>query len=179
MSDWLTFWNNDVDTSNMDTTLSSYVDLMNANKKLQMAKATTSVVESLTSLQNIELYEKERKNAKQAIENQVLAGQEQILKELSYNTDQTLVYAARGNVSIASPVISERMKKGSEEAGFDFAMLRANADIQKINADIQYHAKRRKTFQSALKNTFGALMTYGAYSSMGGTESLNQAVYGG
>lgn len=181
MSDWFSFWGgrNKSDTTNLDTTLKTAADIKETIGKMQVAKSVVGAVEGLTSLANIPLYKKERDNAIKAIENNVLAGQDAIIRELSYNTDQALTYAARGNVSIGSPVIMERMKRGAKEAGYDFAMLRSNAEIQKINANIQYSAKRRATFNNALKGVMGALMTYGAYGSeLGGGESLSQAVYG-
>lgn len=165
MSDWFSFWSGKQksDTKDLDTTLSTTRDIKEATAQLRVAESGISAVESLTGLMNIPLYKKERDNAKKAIENQVLAGQEEILRNLSYNTDQALTYAARGNVSINAPVMRERMKKGAEEAGYDFAMLRSNADIQKINADITYQAKRRATFKKAIKGVENALLTYGAY----------------
>ena len=173
MSDWFSFWGGkqESDTSSLGATLSTTADVKKAIGQIQLAKGAISAVEGLTGLMNLPLYKKERDNTIRAIENNVLAGQEQIFRELSYNTDQTLTYAAKGNVSISSPVILERMKKGAQEAGYDFAMLRTNANIQKINADIAYSAKRRKTFNNALQGVMGALMTYGAYGSAltGGT----------
>lgn len=171
MSDWFSFWGgrNESDTSSLGATLSTAADVKKAIGKLQVAKSAMGAVEGLTGLANIPLYKKERDNAIKSIENNVLAGQEQIFRELSYNTDQTLTYAAAGNVSIGAPVIRERMKKGAQEAGFDFAMLRSNAEIQKINANISYSAKRRKAFDSALQGVLGSLMTYGASGLSGGT----------
>lgn len=165
MSDWFSFWGGKQksDTKDLDTTLSTTRDIKKATAQLRVAESTISAVEGLTSLANVSLYKKERDNTKKAIENQVLAGQEEILRTLSYNTDQALTYAARGNVSISAPVMRERMKKGAQEAGFDFAMLRSNANIQKINADITYSAKRRATFNKAIKGIGSALLTYGAY----------------
>lgn len=165
MSDWFSFWGGkqESDTKDLDTTLSTTRDITKATAQFKVAKSVMEAGEGLTGLMNIPLYKKERDNAKKAIENQVLAGQEEILRNLSYNTDQALTYAARGNVSIGAPVMRERMKKGAEEAGFDFAMLRSNADIQKINADISYQAKRRATFNKAIKGVQNALLTYGAY----------------
>jgi hypothetical protein len=176
MSDWFSFWGGkqESDTTNLSTTLSTTRDIRKANAQFQVAKGAIGAVEGLTGLMNIPLYKKERDNAIMAIENNVLAGQDAIIRELSYNTDQALTYAARGNVSISSPVIMERMKRGAKEAGYDFAMLRANADIQKANADIQYSAKRRKTFSNALQGVMGALMTYGAFgSSLGGDVAVD------
>lgn len=165
MSDWFSFWGgkNESDTTNLDTTLKTTADIKEAIGTMQVAKSAMGAVEGLTSLMNLPLYKKERDNAIRAIENNVLAGQDQIFRELSYNTDQAITYAARGNVSIGAPVIQERMKKGAQEAGFDFAMLRANADIQKINTNIQYSAKRRATFNQALQGVTNALLTYGVY----------------
>ena len=167
MSDWFSFWGGkqESDTTNLSTTLATTRDIRKANAQFQVAKGTIGAVEGLTGLMNIPLYKKERDNAIMAIENNVLAGQDAIIRELSYNTDQALTYAARGNVSIGSPVIMERMKRGAKEAGYDFAMLRANAEIAKTNANIQYSAKRRKAFNNALQGVMGALMTYGAYGS--------------
>ena len=184
MSDWFSFWGKkqESDTTNLDTTLSTASDIKKTIGQMQVAKGIVGAVEGLTGLMNLPLYKKERDNAIKAIENNVLAGQEQIFRELSYNTDQAITYAARGNVSIGSPVMRERMKKGAEEAGYDFSMLRANADIQKINANIQYSAKRRATFNKAIKGVMGALMTYGAYGdsfgSLFGGGSLSEEVYG-
>lgn len=181
MSDWFSFWGGkqESDTTNLSSTLATTRDIRKANAQFQVTKGVVGAVEGITGLMNIPLYKKERDNAIRAIENNVLAGQDAIIRELSYNTDQAITYAARGNVSIGSPVIMERMKKGAKEAGYDFAMLRANADIQKINADIQYSAKRRKTFSNALQGVMGALMTYGAFgSSLSGGESLSETVYG-
>ena len=184
MSDWFSFWGKkqESDTTNLDTTLSTASDIKKTIGQMQLAKGTVGAVEGLTGLMNLPLYKKERDNAIKAIENNVLAGQEQIFRDLSYNTDQAITYAARGNVSIGSPVMRERMKKGAEEAGYDFAMLRANADIAKTNAKIQYSAKRRATFNNAIKGVMGALMTYGTYSdsfgSLFGGGSLSEEVYG-
>lgn len=181
MSDWFSFWGgkNESDTSSLGATLDTTQKIQKANAQMQMGKGIVGAVEGLTSLMNLPLYKKERDNAIKAIENEVLAGQDQIFRELSYNTDQALTYAARGNVSIGAPVLRDRMKKGAEEAGFDFAMLRTNANIKKINADIQYSAKRRATFNNALQGVMGALMTYGVYgSALSGGESLSEAVYG-
>lgn len=180
MSDWFTFWGGkeSSDTQDLDTTLATTREIRSANKKLMVAESVLDAAEGITGLLNIGLYKKERDNEIKAIENKLLAGQEQIFKELSYNTDQALVYAARGNVSIASPVMMERMKKGAEEAGRDFAMLQANADIAKINADIKYSAKRRATFDKALKGVMGGLLTYGALSGGGTGGSLSETVYG-
>jgi len=171
MSSWFSFWGgeNKTDTSSLETTLGTASKVENAIAKAEIAKSTMGAVEGLTSLANIPLYSKERKNAIKSIENQVLAGQEQIFRELSYNTDQAIVYAARGNVSIGAPVMRERMKKGAEEAGFDFAMLRANAKVAKADANIAYNQKRRAAFGNALKGVMGAMMTYGAFSGMGAT----------
>lgn len=183
MSNWFSFWGGkqESDTKNLDTTLNTTRDIKKATAQIRVAQGAIGAAESLTGLMNVPLYKKERDNTKKAIENQVLAGQEEILRNLSYNTDQALTYAARGNVSISSPVMLQRMAKGAEEAGFDFAMLRSNANIQKINADISYQAKRRAAFNKAIKGVSTALLTYGAYSSdfgFGGGESLNSAVYG-
>lgn len=167
MSDWFSFWGerNKTDTSNLDATLKSVHDIQKSNAQMQIGKGVVGLTESLTSLLNLPLYKKEKENAIKAIENSVLAGQDEIIRNLSYNTDQTLVYAARGNVAIGSPVIRERMKKGASEASMDMAMLRANADIKKANVNMQYSAKRRKTFDNAIKGVMGALMTYGMYGS--------------
>ncbi len=183
MSDWFSFWGgkNESDTTDLDATLSTTRAIRKENAKIQVGKGLINAVEGVTGLMNIGLYKKERDNEIQAIENQVLAGQDQIFKELSYNTDQTLVYAARGNVSIGAPVIRARMQKGAEEAGRDFGVLQANADIAKINANIKYSAKRRATFNNALKGVMGGLLSYGMYGSEafgGNTESLSEAVYG-
>lgn len=173
MSDWFSFWGgkNESDTSSLTATLGTYSDVKKSIGQIQVAKGVVGAVEGLTSLMNIPLYKKERDNAIKSIENNVLAGQDAIIRELSYNTDQAITYAARGNVSIGAPVIRERMKKGAQEAGYDFAMLKANADIQKQNVNMQYSAKRRATFNNALKGVMGALLSYGAYGSMlsGGT----------
>lgn len=173
MSDWFSFWGGkqESDTTNLSTTLSTTRDIRKANAQFQVAKGAIGAVEGLTGLMNIPLYKKERDNAIKSIENNILAGQDAIIRELSYNTDQAITYAARGNVSIGAPVIRERMKKGAEEAGYDFGMLRANAEIQKQNVNMQYSAKRRATFNNALKGVMGALLSYGAYDSMlsGGT----------
>lgn len=161
MSDWFSFWGgrNESDTSSLGATLSTAADVKKAIGKLQVAKSAMGAVEGLTGLANIPLYKKERDNAIKSIENNVLAGQEQIFRELSYNTDQTLTYAAAGNVSISSPVIRERMKKGAQEAGFDFAMLRSNAEIQKINTNIQYAQKRKAQLDKAISGIVDTAFT--------------------
>lgn len=161
MSDWFSFWGGkqESDTSSLGATLETSKDVKTAIGQLRVAKSAMGAVEGLTGLMNIPLYKKERDNTIKAIENQVLAGQDQIFKALSYNTDQALTYAARGNVSIGSPVIRERMKKGAEEAGFDFAMLRSNAEIQKINANIQYSQKRKAAFDKAVSGIFDTAFT--------------------
>lgn len=179
MSSWFSFWGEDheTDSSNLDATLDSTVKIRDSVAKTQIAKGALGAVEGLTGLMNISLYKKERDNAIKAIENTVLAGQDQIIRDLSYNTDQALVYAARGNVSIGSPVMLSRMKKGAEEAGYDFAMLRANADIAKTNVNIKYAQKRRQAVNNAIKGISGALLSYGVYKyDISG--SLNEAVYG-
>lgn len=165
MSDWFSFWGSKEisDTKDLEATIDTTANIKNAIKSMQTAKSVIGSVESISSLANIPLYKKERDNAIKAIENQVLAGQDQIFKELAYNTDQAITYAARGNVSIGAPVVQERMKKGAEEAGFDFAMLRSNAEIQKQNAKISYAAKRRQTWDNAIKGVWNAALTYGIY----------------
>lgn len=184
MSDWFSFWNpvqSEQAKADASSTLTGSLiqskTLKAREKKLLLGESIIEAGEGVSGLINIwdlgqgkPLYKRERDNAKKAIENQVLAGQEEILRNLSYNTDQALTYAARGNVSIGAPVMRERMKKGAEEAGFDFAMLRSNADIQKINADITYQAKRRATFKKAIAGVNKALLTYGAL--YGGSASL-------
>lgn len=169
MSDWFSFWNpvkSEQAKADASSTLTGSLiqseTLKARKKKLLLGKSIIEAGEGLTSLVNIPLYKKERDNAIKAIENQVLAGQEQIFRELSYNTDQALTYAARGNVSIGSPVMMERMKKGAEEAGYDFAMLRANADVAIRNEKIKYAEKRRATFKKAIAGVNKALLTYGA-----------------
>ena len=161
MSDWFSFWGEKKksDTSSLDSTLSSAKDVKEAYGQLMAAQSVLKAGSALTGLMNIPLYKKERDNTIKSIENKVLDGQDQIIRALSYNTDQALVYAARGNVSIGSPVIRERMKKGAEEAGFDFAMLRSNAEIQKINANIQYSQKRKAAFDNALGGIADAALT--------------------
>lgn len=168
MSDWFSFWGgkNESDTTSLGATLDTTQKIQKANAQMQIGKGVAGAVEGLTGLFNLPLYKMEKNNAIKAIENEVLAGQDQIFRELSYNTDQALTYAARGNVSIGAPVLRDRMKKGAEEAGFDFAMLGANANIKRTNAEIQYSAKRRATFNNAIQGVMGALMTYGAYGSM-------------
>lgn len=161
MSDWFSFWGgkNESDTSSLGATLETTKKVKSAINNLYVAQSAMDAVEGLTGLMNIPLYKKERDNTIKAIENQVLASQDQIFKELSYNTDQALVYAARGNVSIGSPVIQERMKKGAEEAGYDFGMLRTNADIQKINANISYSQKRKAAFDKAVSGVMDTAFT--------------------
>lgn len=165
MSDWFSFWGSKEtsDTKDLEATVDTTANIKKAIKSMQTAKSVIGAVENISSLANIPLYKKERDNAIKAIENQVLAGQDQIFKELAYNTDQAITYAARGNVSIGAPVVQERMKKGAEEAGFDFAMLRSNAEIQKQNAKISYAAKRRQTWDNAIKGIWNAALTYGIY----------------
>jgi hypothetical protein len=174
MSDWFSFWGekHPSDTSSFGNTLNTAADVKKAIAGITIAKSAVGAVQGLTSLANIPLYKKERDNAIKSIENNVLAGQDAIIRELSYNTDQALVYAARGNVSIGAPVIRERMKKGAQEAGFDFAMLEANAKIQKENARIQYAQKRRKSFDAALSGILNLGLTVGAMGAFGGASSV-------
>ena len=119
------------------------------------------MVEGLSALGNNAVAKEERENEYKAIENQVLAAQDSIIQNLSYNTDQAIVYAARGNVSIASPVMRERFKKGAAEAGQDFAMLEANAAVQRTKADISYARKRRAATEKAIKGVNSFLFNAG------------------
>lgn len=181
---WFSFWggNQESDTTNLESTLASTESIRKANAGFVATKAVFGAVEGLAGLQNIDLYKKERDNEIKAIENQMLAGQEQVIRELSYNTDQTLTYAARGNVSIGAPVINARMRKGAEEAGFDMAMLKTNADIGKINAKIKYSQKRKESFDRAMQGVWNAMLTVGVYNNTYGNSeggSLNRIVYGG
>lgn len=154
VQDWFAIWSDD-STLGKSNQFKQYAG---------MAKVGTSaleMVEGLSALGNNAVARKERKNEYQAIENQVLAAQDSIIETLSYNTDQAITYAARGNVAISSPVLRERFKKGAAEAGQDFAMLEANAAIQRTRADISYARKRRAATEKAIKGVNSFLFNVG------------------
>lgn len=172
MSDWFSFWGGSdgqwADTSSLSSTLSSAKDLSSGMQTLKKMDTGTELLGSVANLFNIGVWKKERDIQFQKIENNVLAGQAEIFRTLSYNTDQALTYAARGNVSIGAPVLRERMKKGAQEAGLDFAMLRTNADIQRYKTDLDYVKKRK----AAVTKAVGSLLKVGQMavgSMMGGS----------
>lgn len=147
MQDWFNIWSGDDNETNIAK--SARYKKMAAG--LKVGQSAMSMVEGLSGLMNNSVARQERKNEYQAIENQVLAAQDQIIETLNYNTDQAITYAARGNVAISSPVLRERFKKGAEEAGRDFAMLEANANVQRVRSDISYARKRRANTERAIK----------------------------
>lgn len=158
MSDWFSFWGGTegkwADTSSLDSTLGSAQDLSSGMQTLQKMQAGADLLGSVANLFNINVWKKERDIEFQKIENDVLAGQAEIFRSLSYNTDQAITYAARGNVSIGAPVLRERMKKGAQEAGWDFDMLRTNADIKRYKADLDYVKKRKAAVTKAIGSLF-------------------------
>lgn len=147
MEDWFKIWGMD-DSSNIEKS----AQLKKTAVGLKVAQSALGMVEGISALGNNEVARQERKNEYMAIENSVLSAQAQIMENLAYNTDQTIAYAARGNVSVASPVMRERFKKGASEAGQDFAMLQKNAEIQKVKSDISYARKRRANTQKAINS---------------------------
>lgn len=182
MANWFNFWGNQSDDGD-DVTGKTLSASDEKRMYASMARGAISGISTATAISDYFLSKstdkRERDLNKQAIENQVLAAQDQILSELSYNTSQSFVSAARGNVSIGSSVIAARMKKGAEEAGRDFKMLDLNAQIAKKNVDISYSRKRRASFNSALSSV-GSLIGNIALSGLtGGSDgSLSDTVYG-
>lgn len=172
MQDWFNLWSGDDDETNIAK--SARYKKMAAG--IKVGQSALGMVEGLSGLANNSVAKKERENEYQAIENQVLAAQDQIIETLSYNTDQAITYAARGNVAISSPVLRERFKKGAAEAGRDFAMLKANADVQRVRSDISYARKRRANTERAIKGInqflFNAGMAGLSFGS-GGGESID------
>ena len=146
--DWFSIWAIGKDGSNIEKS----AQLKKTAAALKIAQSALGMVEGISALNNNETARLERKNERMAIENQVLAAQDSIIENLSYNTDQTIAYAARGNVSVSSPVLTERFKKGAAESGKDFAMIRANADIERVKSDISYARKRRANTQRAISS---------------------------
>ena len=147
MQDWFSIWTAGENESNIEKS-ARYKKMAGS---LKVAQSALGMVEGLSALGNNSVAKKERENEYQAIENQVLAAQDQIIESLNYNTDQAITYAARGNVAISSPVLRERFKKGAAEAGRDFAMLEANANVQRVRSDISYARKRRANTERAIK----------------------------
>lgn len=145
--DWFEIWGMDNSTN-----VGKSAGLKKTATGLKVAQSGLSMIEGLSALGNNGVAKKERENEYQAIENQVLTAQDQIIENLSYNTDQAISYAARGNVAIGSSVMLEKFKKGSAEAGRDLAMLQKNAEIQKIKSDISYARKRRANTQKAINS---------------------------
>jgi hypothetical protein len=148
MKDWFAIWTAGENESN----IAKSARYKKTAAGLKVAQSALTMVEGLSALGNNSVAKKERENEYQAIENQVLAAQDQIIESLNYNTDQAITYAARGNVAISSPVLRERFKKGAEEAGRDFAMLEANANVQRVRSDISYARKRRANTQKAISS---------------------------
>lgn len=174
MSDWFSIWSD-------DSTLGKSAQFKKYASMAKVGSSALGMVEGLSALDNNSVSEKVRENEYQAIENQVLAAQDSIIENLSYNTDQAITYAARGNVAISSPVMTERFKKGAAEAGRDFAMINANADIQRVKSDISYARKRRAATEKALGSVNSFLFNAGMMGmNFGGAEtgSLTDAVYG-
>lgn len=171
MKDWFAIWTAGENESNIQKS-ARYKKMAGGVK---VAQSALTMVEGLSALGNNSVAKKERENEYQAIENQVLAAQDQIIESLNYNTDQAITYAARGNVAISSPVLKERFKKGAAEAGRDFAMLNANADVQRVRSDISYARKRRANTERAIKGVNQFLFSMGMYG-MGGFGGGDQAI---
>lgn len=153
-ADWFSIWSD-------DSTLGKSAQLKQGAGIAKVASSALSMVEGLSSLANNKVAQKQRDNERLAIENQVLAAQDSIIENLAYNTDQAITYAARGNVAISSPVMTERFKKGAAEAGRDFAMIKTNAEIQKVKSDISYARKRRAATQKAISGVTSFLFNAG------------------
>lgn len=143
IKDWFAIWSDD-STLGKSNQFKQYAGIA------KVGTSALEMVEGLSALGNNAVSKKVRENEYQAIENQVLAAQDSIIENLAYNTDQAITYAARGNVSISSPVLREKFKKGAAEAGRDFAMINANADIQRVKSDISYARKRRAATEKAI-----------------------------
>lgn len=159
MQDWFSIWT----PKENETNIEKSARYKKTAAGLKVAQSALTMVEGLSGLGNNSVAKKERENEYQAIENQVLAAQDQIIETLNYNTDQAITYAARGNVAISSPVLRERFKKGAAEAGRDFAMLKANADVQRVRSDISYARKRRANTERAIKGINQFLFNAGMY----------------
>lgn len=159
MQDWFSIWTAKEDETNIAKS-ARYKKMAGG---LKVGQSALGMVEGLSGLGNNSVAKKERENEYQAIENQVLAAQDQIIENLNYNTDQAITYAARGNVAISSPVLRERFKKGAAEAGRDFAMLEANANVQRVRSDISYARKRRANTERAIKGINQFLFNAGMY----------------
>lgn len=141
------------------------------------------LLESTSGLLNLGAYKAEKENAIQSIKNQVLAAQDDILQNLSYNTDQSIIYAARGNVSIGSGVLQNRFAKGAERAGRDFKMLDLNAKLATETANISYARKKRAAVRDAVSGVLDFATTLGvAYAgglgSSGNVTDINGNVLG-
>lgn len=153
MSEFFNFWSSDTTPKVTDTAIDSLTKAESVGNKLaglQVAKSGLNLIESTSGLLNLGAYKAEKENAIQSIKNQVLAAQDDILQNLSYNTDQTIVYAARGNVSIGSGVLQNRFAKGAERAGRDFKMLDLNAKLATETANISYARKKRALVTNAI-----------------------------
>lgn len=159
MQDWFAIWT----PKENESTIEKSARYKKMAGGLKVGQSALTMVEGLSALGNNTVAKKERKNEYQAIENQVLAAQDQIIQTLAYNTDQAITYAARGNVAISSPVLRERFKKGAAEAGRDFAMLNANADVQRVRSDISYARKRRENTKKAIEGVNKFLFSAGMY----------------
>lgn len=203
--DWFSYWRpveseqaKSDSISTLDNVLATKSTLVKKLKNIQYASAglgiASGLTQGITALGNRSLYKAERDNEIQAIENQVLAAQDDIIQTMAYNSDQAITTAARGNVSISSPVLIERFKQGAERAGRDFAMMRANADIQRTISDINYARKKRASFDFAMNKIFGAANTalmvgmgssgtgWGDTGTLGGTSTIGVngvPLYGG
>ena len=153
-ADWFSIWSD-------DSTLGKSEQLKQGAGIAKVASSVLGAVEGLSALGNNTLAKKQRDNERLAIANQVLSAQDSIIENLSYNTDQAITYAARGNVSISSPVMTERFKKGASEAGRDFAMIKANAEIEKIKSDVSYARKRRAATQKAISGVTSMMFNIG------------------
>lgn len=171
MQDWFAIWT----PKENESTIEKSARYKKMAGGLKVAQSALTMVEGLSGLGNNSVAKKERENEYQAIENQVLAAQDQIIESLNYNTDQAITYAARGNVAISSPVLRERFKKGAAEAGRDFAMLEANANVQRVRSDISYARKRRENTERAIKGVNQFLFSMGMYG-MGGFGGGDQAI---
>lgn len=159
MQDWFNLWSGD----DNETNIAKSARYKKTAAGIKVGQSALGMVEGLTGLYNNSVARQERKNEYKAIENQVLAAQDQIIETLNYNTDQAITYAARGNVAVSSPVLRERFKKGAEEAGRDFAMLKANADVQRVRSDISYARKRRENTKKAIEGVNKFLFSAGMY----------------
>lgn len=155
-ADWFSIWSD-------DSTLGKSEQLKQGAGIAKVASSVLGAVEGLSALSNNTLAKKQRNNERLAIANQVLAAQDSIIESLAYNTDQAVTYAARGNVAISSPVMTERFKKGASEAGRDFAMIKSNAEIEKIKSDVSYARKRRAATQKAIGGITNLMFNVGMY----------------